>query len=65
MISGCLKIVVFLLLCHRTPLLLAPIVLPHVVVFGADDKDEVKRHDPEQDLVSAAIEWLILVLIDL
>jgi hypothetical protein len=56
-----LKVAVLLLLRHHTPLLLAFVVSPRIVVLGANDKHEVPCHRPKQDLVSAAVERLIVV----
>ena len=64
-ISGSLKIVVLLLFCHHTPLLLAFVVSPHIVVLGANDEHKIPCHKPKQDLISATIERLIVVLVDL
>jgi hypothetical protein len=59
------KAAVLLLLRHHTPLLLAFVVPPHIVVLGANDKHEVPCHKHKQDIVSAAVEWLIVVSVGL
>jgi hypothetical protein len=64
-IGSSLKIVVLLLLCHHTPLLVAFVVPPHIVILSPNDECEVPRHEPEQNLVAAAVERLIIVSVDL
>jgi hypothetical protein len=60
-----LKAAILLLLRHHTPLLLAFVVPPYIVVLGANDKHEVPCHKPKQDLVFAAVERLIIVSVGL
>lgn len=38
-----LKIYILLLLCHRTPLILARVIPPHVVVLRPDNEHKVPR----------------------
>lgn len=60
-ILRCLKIGILLLLCHRTPLLLARVVPPHIVVLRPDDECEVPRDETEQDLVTTAVVRLVVI----
>ena len=46
---------------HHTPFLLARVIPPHVVVLRPDDEREVPRDETEQDLVAAAVVWLIVI----
>jgi hypothetical protein len=39
------------------------VVPPHIVVLRPDDERKIPRHESEQNLVAAAVIWLIVILV--
>jgi hypothetical protein len=64
-VAGGSQIVVSLRLSHAIPLLIPCSIPLHVINFAQDDQDKIPGNETEQDLVSSAIEGLVVGLIDL
>jgi hypothetical protein len=59
------KITDLLLWCHGVPCLLLSIILPHVITFDEDNKDDVPSQYSKQDLVATSVQRFIIVLVNL
>lgn len=59
------KILVFLVLAHASPDVVAPLVPPHVVELDEDGSHGVPGDDAQDGPVSPAVYWRVVLAVDL
>lgn len=63
-VFGVCEIVRLLLFGHRIPNDVSLLVSEDVILLGEEEKDDVERGDGHQNLVSAAVEGLVVVAVN-
>ena len=65
LILGCGNVILLLLLGQGIPFRISCLVTPDVVSLNQIKQDDVEAADSQQNLVTAAVEWLVIIAINI